>query len=229
MPDTPNGTSRALVTRTGGFGYRATRGLIRAVQTLCTRARVTGLEHFPQSGGVLVVSNHVSIADPVILIAASPRPLVFMAKEDIFRARLRGAFLRWFGGVFPVRRGQNDIRAVRDALELIRAGQPLVVFPEGTRHPEGLGRALPGVGYLARRAECPILPVAIVGTEHIRGFGDLRRHPPFEIRFGEPFRVPSMSVEGVDIMAAVMTRIAALLPVERQGIYKQDVEIALAH
>src|SRR5256885_1280662 len=136
-------TERRLVTKTGGVGYQAIRGLIRTVQTICTCARVTGLEHFPRVGGVLIVSNHVSIADPVVLISVSPRPLVFMAKQELYRARFAGLFLRWWGGAFPVRRGQNDIRAVRDALALIHAGESLVVFPEGTRHPEGLGRALP--------------------------------------------------------------------------------------
>jgi precorrin-6B methylase 2 len=80
--------------KTGGVGYHAIRELIRSVQTICTRARITGLEHFPRVGGVLIVSNHVSIADPVVLISASPRPLVFMAKQELYRARFAGRHAR---------------------------------------------------------------------------------------------------------------------------------------
>jgi 1-acyl-sn-glycerol-3-phosphate acyltransferase len=220
---------RQLATRTGGFGYHAILLLIVTVKALFTRPRVTGLEHFPRSGGVLLVSNHVSVADPVILMAVSPRPLVFMAKEELYRPVLARLILHWWGGSFPVRRGQNDVRAVRDALELIRFGDPVVVFPEGTRHPQGLGMAHPGVGYLATRAGCPVLPVALVGTERIHGFADLWRRPVFEVRIGEPISLPARGISGEQAVSTIMTRIAALLPPERRGAYGTEPELAGAY
>jgi 1-acyl-sn-glycerol-3-phosphate acyltransferase len=219
---------RQLATRTGGFGYHAILLLIITVKRLFTRPRVTGLEHFPRSGGVLLVSNHLSIADPAVLTAVSPRPLVFMAKEELYRPLLARLILRWWGGSFPVRRGQNDVRAVRDALELIRSGDPVVVFPEGTRHPHGLGTAHPGVGYLATRAGCPVLPVALVGTERIRSLADLRRRPAFEVRIGEPLSLPSRGLDAEQAVNAIMMRIAALLPPERRGAYGTEPELASA-
>jgi 1-acyl-sn-glycerol-3-phosphate acyltransferase len=146
-----------------------------------------------------------------------------MAKVEIFRRWYLRRFLAWWGGVFPVRRGERDIRAVRRALELIRAGLPLVLFPEGTRHPDGLGPTLPGVGYLAARAGCPVLPVGLVGTQHIRSLWALRHRPRFEVRFGEPFTVdPSLSPEAAADL--VMRRVAALLPPDRRGHYADRLE-----
>ena len=204
--------------------YTPIRGLCVVVKAALTRARVTGLEHLPREGGVLIVSNHVSLADPVILMAVSPRPLVFIAKEELFRRPLVRLILHLWGGSIPVRRGSADVRAVREAMALLQGGAPLVVFPEGTRRPAGLGEARRGVGYLAARAGHPVVPVAILGTEAITGLWSLRRVPPFEVRFGEPF-----TVTGEDDQEAtriIMNRIAALLPPARRGAYADP---GLAH
>ena len=184
-----------------------------------TRPHITGREHIPKSGAVLLVSNHLSLADPVVLMRASPRPLVFMAKEELWRSPPARAILRFWGGSFPVRRGQADIGAVRDALELLRAGYPLVLFPEGTRHPEGLGPAHPGVGYIASRAHCPILPVAITGTDSIRGFSSLLRRPRYAVQFGAPLAFSPEGMAGAEVVEHVMRGVAALLPPDRRGIY----------
>lgn len=196
--------------------YRPIRTLCVGVKTALTRGRITGLEHLPRSGGILLVSNHLSIADPVILMAVSPRPLVFMAKEEIFRPPLARLILHLWGGSFPVRRAGTDIRAVRSALTLLEAGAAVVVFPEGTRRADGLGEPHRGVGYLAARAGRPVVPVGIVGTDAITGLSSLRRIPAFEVRFGEPFLVSS---DDPDAIETVMRRIAALLPPARRGAY----------
>lgn len=202
-----------------GLGYWAIRGLAQAARALLTRTKVSGRERVPPDGGILIVSNHLSMADPVVLITASPRPLVFMAKEEIYRKRLARLILDWWGASFEVRRGQNDIGAVRDALELVRAGCAVVVFPEGTRSPEGLGPAHPGISYLASRAGCPVMPVAIMGTERIESFWSLFRIPSIEVRFGEPFVVEREGADSQEVVALVMGRIAELLPPERRGLY----------
>jgi len=205
--------------------YAPIRALCVVVKTALTRATITGLEHLPRSGGVLVVSNHVSLADPVILMAVSPRPLAFMAKEEIFRPPLARLILHLWGGSFPVRRAGTDIRAVREAFALLETGAPVVVFPEGTRRPAGLGEAHRGVGYLAARAGHPVVPVAIVGTEAITGLWSLRRLPAFEVRFGEPFTISAD--DEPEVTETIMRRIAALLPPERRGAYA-DPELARA-
>jgi 1-acyl-sn-glycerol-3-phosphate acyltransferase len=126
---------------------------------------------------------------------------------------------RWTGGAFPVRRGENDVRAVRAALDLIRRGAAVALFPEGTRHPDGLAQGLPGVGYLAARAGCPIVPAAVLGSEGLRGISGLAHHPSLLVRFGEPFTVASEARETGASVREIMERIAALLPPERRGIY----------
>lgn len=211
---------RSEAARPGSLLYRLVRWFTLLVAFLFTHVRVVGREHVPGSGGLLVVSNHLSHADPVILMAFAPRPLVFMAKEELFRPRYTRWFLTWWGGAFAVRRGQRDIRAVRDALDLMRAGVAVVVFPEGTRRPEGLGAPQAGVGYLAARAGCPVLPVAIVGSEHVN-LWSLRKRPAFEVRFGEPFTVEG-SRASEDLADVVMERIAALLPPKRRGVYAPE-------
>ncbi len=215
---------RQRAPRPGGFLYWAIRAFTRAVESLLTRPLIVGREHIPRHGGVLVVSNHASIADPVILLAEMPRPLAFMTKEELFRPPLVGRFLRLWRGAFPVRRGEVDIGALRDALELIREGHPVVLFPEGTRRPNGLGRAHPGVAYLATRARCSVLPVGIVGSEAMQSIWCLRKRPRFEVCFGEPFVVPEKVGDTEAVLDIIMRRIAALLPPERRGAYREQEE-----
>jgi 1-acyl-sn-glycerol-3-phosphate acyltransferase len=150
-----------------------------------------------------------------------------MAKEEIFRSIAARAFFRLWGGTFAVRRGQNDVRAVRDALALIRAGAALVVFPEGTRRTTGLGEAQPGIGYLASRLGCPVVPVAIVGTERIGGLGSLRDHPAFTVTVGEPLHVSDRSMSAAEVAARIMSHVAALLPPARRGAYAVTSEPAV--
>jgi 1-acyl-sn-glycerol-3-phosphate acyltransferase len=197
--------------------YGPIRALCIAVKASLMRAHVSGLEHMPRSGGLLLVSNHISLADPVILMAVSPRPLVFMAKEELYRPSVARLILHLWGGSFSVRRDGTDVRAVREALALLDAGAPVVVFPEGTRQRHGLGHGHRGVGYLAARAGKPVVPVGIVGTEKITGLWDLRRLPTFEVRVGEAFSVSPDEQD--DVTDTIMRRIAALLPLERRGAY----------
>jgi len=212
----------------GGVVYSAIRAFTLVVKALLTRPHIVELGHFPRSGGVLVVSNHVSYADPVILMAVAPRPLAFMAKAELFRPWATRVILDSWRGAFPVQRGGADVRAVRDALALLEAGAAVVVFPEGTRRPDGLERPHRGIGYLAARAACPVLPVALVGTEAIEGLWDLRKRPSFEVRFGPPFLVPS---DDTDEVAAdrIMCAVAELLPPERRGAYGAEDQLLIAH
>ena len=128
--------------------------------------RIFGEGNVPTSGALLVVSNHVSNADPPFLELAFPRPLFFMGKSELFRNRPLGWLLRRFGG-FPVARGTPDRAALRFAEAVLRQEVAMGIFPEGGRSTSGaLGRGYAGVGLLALRSAAPILPVAIYGTEY---------------------------------------------------------------
>ncbi|MBM2811159.1 MAG: phospholipid/glycerol acyltransferase [Chloroflexi bacterium] len=207
----------------GGPLYGAFKAAFITILALSTRVRVVGLDRVPRTGGLLLVSNHLSFADPEILVGIFPRPLTLMAKEELFRPWYSRLLAGLTGAAFPVRRGQNDIRAVRDALDLISAGAAVAVFPEGTRRIGGLGVAHRGVAYLATRARCPVLPVGIVGTEAIRTVWSLARRPSFEVHFGEPFMIEA--ADGSDqIVGQIMSRIAELLPNDRRGAYAAPSE-----
>jgi 1-acyl-sn-glycerol-3-phosphate acyltransferase len=219
-------SQRQRAARPGGFVYGAIRAFTILVETLLTRPHIVGRERIPQTGGLLVVSNHASNADPVILLAVMPRPLSFMTKEELFRSLPVRAFLKLWRGAFPVRRGQADIAALRDALDLIREGHPVVLFPEGTRSPGALGPAHPGGAYLATRARCPVLPVAIIGSEAMQNIWCLRHRPRFEVHFGMPFVVPEHLGEPAAVLDMIMGRIAEMLPPERQGAYQRRSEVA---
>jgi 1-acyl-sn-glycerol-3-phosphate acyltransferase len=169
--------------------FRISRAILRALLRLFCGFTVAGRQHEPRVGPVIVVSNHLSDLDPLVVGSALRRPTWFMAKEELFKPPL----LRWWVtacGAFPVRRGEPDRRAFRTALEILRRGGVLVMFPEGTR---GRDRTLrppePGAAMLALRSGAPILPVAVLGTDLVfpRDARRLRRSK-ITVRIGPPIR-----------------------------------------
>lgn len=134
------------------------------------RMRRRGAEHVPRSGPVLIVCNHVSVADPIVLMAAArPRRTSMMAKSELFRGRVSGWYLRCVRA-FPVRRGGADIAAVRHAIRLLEAGECVVVFPEGKVSRSGMmRRGHPGAGMFALRPDVAVVPAVTWDTQLFRG------------------------------------------------------------
>jgi 1-acyl-sn-glycerol-3-phosphate acyltransferase len=128
------------------------------------RIRFVGVEHLPPAGPVVLAPNHVSYMDPVLVTIPIHRPLHYMTLEPFFRVRGLGLLIRWCRA-FPVSEDQADRRAVRTALRVLRAGEPLVIFPEGGRSPDGrLQPFRPGAFRLALQAEAPVVPATIAGA-----------------------------------------------------------------
>ncbi len=152
--------------------------------------RVEGARNIPRSGAALVACNHVSLADPVAMLGASPRALHYMAARELHEIPLLGSLIR-FLQAFPVRRGQHDPEALSRCRSLLRAGEAVVIFPEGRCSPDGrLGPLLPGVAALALREGCPIVPAVVSGTEGMLPLGARRLHCyPKLMRFGPPLEL----------------------------------------
>jgi 1-acyl-sn-glycerol-3-phosphate acyltransferase len=145
-------------------------------------------ERVPRVGPLIVAPNHLSFADPPLVGCATRRRLRYMAKRELFLPLGIGWLLRALGA-FPVSRGAVDIRAMRRALELLREGEAVLVFPEGGR---GDGKTLrmpeQGVSLLAKRSGAPVIPVGIVGSDRVlpRGAKFFHRGKTSVI-WGEPF------------------------------------------
>jgi 1-acyl-sn-glycerol-3-phosphate acyltransferase len=142
----------------------ACRPAVWAAARALLRIRFEGVEHVPETGAVVIAPNHVSFMDPILVTIPIRRALHYMALEPFFRVRGLGALMRW-ARAFPVQEGEADGPAVRRALRLLRQGEPLVIFPEGGRSPDGRLRPFrPGAFRLALAAGAPVVPVTIVGA-----------------------------------------------------------------
>jgi 1-acyl-sn-glycerol-3-phosphate acyltransferase len=148
-----------------------------------------GQRNVPPDGPLLLVANHSSVLDPPLVGAVAPRPLCFLAKEELFRIPLFGRFIAALNAR-PLRREGADSRALRTALRLLEEGQALLVFPEGTRGEEGTLRTpKAGVGMLALLSGASVVPVYIQGSGRAWPRGRSFPHPgKVKVTFGAPLR-----------------------------------------
>lgn len=164
------------------------------------RTRVIGAENVPATGGFILAGNHVSYLDPVLLWCAASRETHFVAKQELFDI----PFLTWplaHIWAFPIRRGTADREAIQRATDLLVAGEPVGMFPEGTRQRAGgsaeLGEAHSGVAFIALRANVPVVPVGISGTDRALPAGArLPRFPRVTIAYGPPMVPGDFTVGG---------------------------------
>jgi 1-acyl-sn-glycerol-3-phosphate acyltransferase len=192
--------------------------------------KVEGLENVPRHGALLVCPNHSATLDPPMVPAFLPRSDTWsMAKAEYFRKpHLRWLFYAYHS--FPVVRHTADRTAISRSFDLLKAGEALIMYPEGTRVESGvLAKPEPGAGFIAQRAACPVLPVAVTGTRECLPKGThWPRRVPVTIRFGKPFlvlqkRPTGERVSHEEAADAIMLKIAELLPPELRGAYS-DVE-----
>lgn len=209
--------------------YAFLRGLMRFLTRTYLMGglfRVEGVENVPLEGPVIVCPNHTGTIDPPLVPAFMPRSDSWsMAKSEYFRKPLtRWVFRRY--QAFPVVRHTADRAALRRSFDLLKQGRALVIYPEGTRIDSGvLAAAEPGAGFIAQRAGCPVVPVALTGTRECLPKGARwPRRVPVTVRFGKPFVVKSRTPDGrrvshEDASDAIMLAIAELLPADKRGEY----------
>jgi 1-acyl-sn-glycerol-3-phosphate acyltransferase len=219
------------------FFPRLTGGFLRCLYWCLARVKIEGLENLPAEGPVMIVCNHASNADGMLLMAyvvpKMRRRLRWIGKEEA----LRWPFFGWVmkqNGVFGVKRGGGDLEAFRTAKRVLEVGEPLAVFPEGTRSRDGaLQEAKEGATVLAVRSSAPIVPIAIAGSHRFWPRGKLLPRPRcrMTISVGPAFRLRMVqAADRHDAMrlttADLMRHIAELLPPDQRGVYAEPVSSA---
>lgn len=190
--------------------------------------KVRGRENLPQQGPVLIVCNHLHIADPPLVASSIRLKAVFMGKEELWHNKWTRFWVENFGA-FPVKRDSFDREAIRTAEEWLGKGFSLIIFPEGERSKTAkLKQALPGAALIALRTGVPILPVAITGTEKLRNLKwCFFHHPPITITIGKAFNPPSTTGKPNRVLRQrlcddIMYTLADMLPPAYRGLYDRE-------
>lgn len=162
--------------------YSVAKNLCYWVFKIAWRLNVQGVENVPLEGAVIIASNHRSLADPPLVGSSLPRHLHFLAKEELFSFKPFGWLIRNLNA-HPLRRASSDVRAFKAAREILGSGEGLILFPEGRRgKTDDLQAGKAGVGMLAAMSDCPVVPVYIENSGHMKSF------KPITVAFGRPIR-----------------------------------------
>ena len=203
--------------------YSVASFVVRVLMAVFTRLEVSGLENVPLQGPLLIAANHLHYADPPLLGAVLPRKIIFMAKSELFRVPFVGLIVFAYEA-FAVRRGMADARAIRRAIDVLRRGGALGIFPEGHRSDDGqLQRARKGLALIAYKTGAPILPVGISGTRTFLQWPRVLQRPRVVVTIGKPLYPPALRSpsrnQQAELSEEVMRRIAACLPPDQRGPY----------
>ncbi|NOY88789.1 MAG: 1-acyl-sn-glycerol-3-phosphate acyltransferase [FCB group bacterium] len=188
--------------------------MTRLISKLFFRIKIYGKNHIPPSGGFIVATNHISYFDPPLVGSWMTRQVYFFAKKELFKNKIFGWIITRTNAL-PVRRGSIDRHTLEAAVAIIKKGYGLTIFPEGTRSKTNqFLEPKPGVGIIAIRARCPIIPGYIHGANRLKDC--FRGREKFSITFGEPFSsewvtsFPDNKDSYYKIAHSVMERIAQI-------------------
>ena len=188
------------------MSYLFFRALLRFMYRILFRLEARGIEHIPETGPVIIASNHISNLDPPTVGVFVKRKVHFMAKEELFKVPVLGRLIQSFGA-FPVKRGGVSKDAIKTAIALVKSGNMMGIFPEGTRNSSS-GMAKKGAAMIAMRSGAVIVPTAIVG--------DYKLFRKTYVYYGEPINLQeSVDENAEDVLEAVteviMSRIKELI------------------
>jgi len=170
------------------FGYKLYY-LAKPILERLFRIEVEGIENIPKNEGVIIAANHRSYLDPPVLNLVSPKPIIFLAKYDLFKVPL----LSWLikkAGAMPLYGNRKDIKTLKRAIEYLREGYYIGIFPEGTRmEPKKFGKAHSGVGLIAIKSKAKVVPTYLDGTDDVlpvgKSFPTLFKYK-IKVKFGKP-------------------------------------------
>ena len=208
--------------------YRFTTRVLHLAMLPIASITIHGAKHMPKDGPLIVASNHLHNFDPVVIGIALHRNLRPMSKKELWKTRFSGCVVEFYGA-FRVNRGKPDRAALRFAEELLKQGEVLFMFPEGSRSTSGkIEQVLPGAAFVAVRTGALILPVGVSGTQSLPLDAKAAKTPHHRgrshvtVTVGEPFHLTPGPNGKYDMTAAtdeIMRHVAALLPPEYRGIY----------
>lgn len=203
------------------LGYRAFRTFVHVLWGGYFRPQVTGTEHVPETGPYIIAPIHRSNADFAFAIFVTKRKTFFMAKDELWKSKLLGEFVGSMGA-FPVTRGVADRAALSAAEAVLRSGEPLVLFPEGTRQDgPSVGTLHEGAAFLAARTGAPIVPVGIAGTDRAMPRGKkLPRPVKVRIVVGDLVAAP-VARDGARVPRTQLTATTTALRDSLQAAYDQ--------
>lgn len=199
-----------------GFVYACIWAAFNILGRLFFRYRAHGTQHIPKTGGILFAANHASYVDIPFLGCGIPRRVSFLGRANLFPYPVLNWMFRKIAWI-PLKTNRIDRAALNEAVSRLKAGKCVVIFPEGTRTPNGdLQEAKPGIGMIVAEAKCPVVPAYIAGTFEVLPIGTARlRLKPIGVHFGEPMTFPLL--EGQEpkdyyhtVSKTVMLRIAEL-------------------
>jgi len=186
--------------------YRFAVRLLKILGPIFYRFEVTGREHIPDEGAVILCSNHIHTYDCLLLAIFTKRQIHYMAKKELFENRIIGALLRKVGA-FPVDRGTTDLKAYRHTMEVLNSGKTLGIFSQGTRT-QDFDNVKGGVGVFALKSGAPIVPVGIKGTYRFFSKMRLSFGPPISMAQYQGRKVKSDLID--EVMADVVSKVSEL-------------------
>jgi 1-acyl-sn-glycerol-3-phosphate acyltransferase len=198
--------------------YGFVRGLLLLLCKVWFRVSVSGREHLPRTGAYIIAPVHRSNIDTPLSSFVTSRRVRFMGKDSLWKDKYIGAFLSLLGG-FPVTRGAADLEALKRCVAVLDAGEPLVMFPEGTRqHGPVVHQLFEGTAYVALKRGVPIVPVGIGGSQRVMRKGSKMIWPhKCHVTIGRPIAVEHGGSGRVD--RARMTEITAQLSAALQVVF----------
>ncbi len=168
--------------------YGFSHYLVAMIYGMFFRGDIAGLENLPQQGAFLLAANHASFLDPPFIICLVPRQIASFARKTLWKPGFASWWLDEVGTIPVDRDGGQDVSAIKRVLKTLKEDKGLILFPEGTRTPDGhLQKPKAGVGLIACRAQVPVVPVRIYGSFEAGGKGrPLRLGTPVTVIFGSP-------------------------------------------
>lgn len=189
--------------------YKIGRCIFLLYFKLFYKVEVRGQENIPESGGIIICANHIHWLDPILLAVCIKRQIHYMAKVELFKNKFFGSVLRCVNA-FPVKRGTADISAIKSSLKVIKEGNTLGIFPEGTRSRDGkLKPAEPGVAMIAVKTGAPVIPVGINGNYKL--FGKINLTIGSAITFEEYSDIKLSADKTDQLSQSIMVQIGKLI------------------